>query len=314
MRPARPATLAPRLTGCAFAVVLAGCARPPFAPLAPAAFPFAVDSLRTQQVSDGVLHHFIYSRAGPWAIHVLDVRLDRCYSAVAVKGAPGAVGRAKTSDLMRGLARTRDVIGGVNADFFLFTPPGVPTGAHVSAGRVTTPPSDRPVFAIDSTGAPHIMVLSMRDSVMFAVDDPALARLSLRPFHPLEAVGGRPVLTRDSAITVAVETEGQASFATSRHPRTAVGIANDGHRLVLAVVDGRQKPYSDGMTLRELATFMLALGARDALNLDGGGSTALVYADPDSARALRLANHPSDPTGERAVGNALAIVRGCRVH
>jgi Phosphodiester glycosidase len=293
-------------------LLIAACARPALAPLAPAAFPFAIDSLRTQQVSDGVLHHYIYSAAGPWAIHVLDVRLDRCYSAVAVKGAPGAVGRAKTSDLMRDLTRTREVIGGVNADFFLFTPAGVPTGAHVTAGRVITPPSDRPVFAIDSTGRPRIAVLSLRDSAKFAVDDPALARVSLLPFHPLEAVGGRPVLTRDSVITDGVDTEGQAGFAKSRHPRTAVGIANDGRRLLLAVVDGRQKPYSDGMTLRELATLMLALGARDALNLDGGGSTAFVYADPDSARALRVANHPSDPTGERAVGNALAIVRGCR--
>ena len=294
------------------ALLLVGCARASFAPLAPAALPFAVDTLRTQQVSDGVLHHFIHSPAGPWAIHVLDVRLDRCYSAVAVKGAPSAIGRAKTSELLRDLARTRDVIGGVNADFFLFTPPGVPTGAHVTAGRVITPPSDRPVFAIDSAGRPRIAVLSLRDSAKFAVDDPALARASLRPFHPLEAVGGRPVLARDSVIVDAVGTDGQTGFATSRHPRTAVGIANDGRRLLLAVVDGRQNPYSDGMTLRELATLMLALGARDALNLDGGGSTALVYADPDSARALRVANRPSDPTGERAVGNALAIVRGCR--
>lgn len=299
-------------------IALAGCARAsvaplvPLEPLAPATFPFAVDSIRTQDVGDGVRHHFIYSSTGPWAIHALDVRLDRCYSAVAVKGAPGAVGRAKTSDLLRELSRTRQVIGGVNADFFLFTPPGVPTGAHVSAGRVFTPPSDRPVFAIDSAGMPRIAVLSLRDSAKFTVDDPALARVSLRPFHPLEAVGGRPVLARDSVITDGVDTEGQASFAKSRHPRTAVGIADGGRRLLLAVVDGRQKPYSDGMTLRELATLMLALGARDALNLDGGGSTAFVYADPDSAGALRVASHPSDPTGERAVGNALAIVRGCR--
>lgn len=308
-----------RLSLLALLFALAGCARASLAPLAPlarlepSAFPFAVDSLRTQQVSHGVRRHFIYSSAGPWAINVLDVRLDRCYSAVAVKGAPGAVGRAKTSELLRVLARTREVIGGVNADFFLFTPPGVPTGAHVSAGRVFTPPSDKPVFAIDSAGIPRIAVLSLRDSAKFVVDDPGLVRVSLRPFHPLEAVGGRPVLARDSVITGGVDTEGQVSFAQSRHPRTAVGIASDGQRLLLAVVDGRQKPYSDGMTLRELATLMLALGARDAINLDGGGSTSFVYADPDSAGALRVANHPSDPTGERAVGNALAVVRGCRV-
>ena len=81
--------------------------------------------------------------------------------------------------------------------------------------------------------------------------------------------------------------------------------------MILVVVDGRQKPYSDGMTLRELANLMLALGARDALNLDGGGSSTMVYADPDSGGKLRVANRPSDKEGERAIGDALAIVRGC---
>lgn len=299
-----------------FALLVGACARPRTPTLAPEAFPFAIDSVRSQRLSDGVTRHVLRAPVGPWMIHVLDVRLDRCNSAVAVKGAPGAVGRAKTSDLMRELARTREVVGGVNADFFLFTPPGVPTGAHVSAGRVITPPSARPVFAVDSAGVPHIATLTLREARTFAVDDPALAGLSLLPFHPLEAVGGRPVLARDSVITPDVDTEGQASFAKSRHPRSAVGIADGGRRLLLVVVDGRQPGYSDGMTLRELAELMLALGAPESLNLDGGGSTAMVYADPDSARAMRVtmrvANRPSDPTGERAVANALAIVRGCR--
>ena len=300
-----------RFTSLAAATLLAACAGARPSALAPSALPFAVDTILSQQVRPGVQHHYLYSRTGPWAIHVLDVRLDRCYTALAVKGAPGAVGRARTSDLMRTLAETRDVVGGVNADFFLFTPPGVPTGAHVSGGRVITPPVNRPVFAIDSAGRPHIVTLSVRGGGTFAVDDTALAHVSLAPFHPMEAVGGRPLLARDSVMDTHVDSAGGVSFASSRHPRTAVGIASEGRRLLLVVVDGRQAPYSDGMTLRELATLMLALGARDALNLDGGGSTALVYADPDSAHALRVANRPSDATGERPVGNALAVVRGC---
>ena len=279
--------------------------------LSPSAFAFATDTLRTQRVREGITHHFVYARSGPWAIHVLDVRLDQCYSPLAIKGAPGAVGRTKTSDLIRDLAKSQDVVGGVNADFFLFTPPGVLTGLHVSAGRVITPPSRKPVFAVDSAGMPQITVLSMPHGDSLKLDDPALGHLSLIPFHPREAVGGRPVLVRDSVIGGEVDTEGQPSFATGRHPRTAIGIANRGRRLLLVVVDGRQTPYSDGMTLRELATVMLALGARDALNLDGGGSTTLVYADPDSGGALRVANRPSDAAGERPVGNALVIVKGC---
>jgi exopolysaccharide biosynthesis protein len=121
------------------------------------------------------------------------------------------------------------------------------------------------------------------------------------------------MLVRDSAIVPEVETEGQASFI-ARNPRTAVGIARSGRRLILAVVDGRQKGYSDGMTLRETAELMRALGARDAINLDGGGSSTLVYR---TQSGMRIANRPSDslPNGihfERAVGDALAIVRSCR--
>lgn len=134
--------------------------------------------------------------------------------------------------------------------------------------------------------------------------------LALAPFHPMEAVGGFPELVRDSAVAPGIDEAGQPSFR-SRHPRTAVGVTRDGRRIFLVAVDGRQPPYSDGMTLREMATLMLSLGASKALNLDGGGSTTLVYADPDSSGMLRVANRPSDRDGERAVGNALAIVREC---
>ncbi|HEX7025224.1 MAG TPA: phosphodiester glycosidase family protein, partial [Gemmatimonadales bacterium] len=134
----------------------------------------------------------------------------------------------------------------------------------------------------------------------------------LEPFHPAEAVGGRPILVRDSAVTDAVDTEGQPGFAGGRHPRTAAGIARGGRRLILVTVDGRQKPYSDGMTLRELAGLLLVLGARDAINLDGGGSTTMVLGGPAASDTLRLVNRPSDSAGERPVGNALAVIASAR--
>src|SRR6185437_1421703 len=114
---------------------------------------------------------------------------------------------------------------------------------------------------------------------------------------------------RDSAIAGEVDTFGNASFR-ERNPRTAAGIARDGRRLILAVVDGREYQNA-GMTLRETADLMRGLGARDAINLDGGGSTTMVVADPAS-HALRIVNHPSDKEGERSVGDALAIVHRCR--
>lgn len=270
--------------------------------IAPLVFPFPVDTQRAERIAPGVMHRFVHSNAGPWAIHVLDVDRDACHSAVAVKGFPGPAGRKKTSTLLEELDSTGTVLGGVNADFFM--PDGRPTGAHVSRGRVLAAANNRPVLAFDSTGAPHILRLTTV-AAMDAGDSPA----ALAPLHPLEAVGGRPVVARDSVVVPQVDS-GAASFSTSRHPRTAAGIASGGRRLLLVTVDGRQKPYSDGMTLRELANLMLALGARDAINLDGGGSTAMVLKSPVT-RGLAVVNRPSDANGERAVGNALAIVRGC---
>lgn len=284
------------LVGAVVAIALSACAgRNSPSRLPP--LPFPADTVRSQSVSDGVMRRYIYAPKGPWAIHVLEVDLDRCNAAVAVKGADSAAGRTKTTVLLGDLANKVKVVGGANADFFSLAN-GTPTGLLIADGRMITPPSNQPVLAFDSSGTAHI--------AMFANTGGRLA-----PFYPRDAVGGRPVLARDSVVAGTVDTEGQASFNVGRNPRTAAGIARGGRWLILVAVDGRQMPYSDGMSLRELANLMLALGARDAINLDGGGSTTLVYADSDSSGALRIANRPSDKEGERPVGDALAIVRRC---
>lgn len=389
----RPAHIPPPMRHFALAVLVAAgaCAPPSYVPAA--SFPFPADTVANREVSPGVIHRYIWSPKGPWAIHALDVDLSRCYSAIAAKGG-GAVGRRKTSDILAEVGRTREVVGGVNADFFsLAGLLGVPTGGFISEGRVIVGPYTQPVFAIDSNGTPRTVVLRSNGSITKGLEvrridgwnRPFAAGLSvydanwgaaldtatgvvevvvegsnparvirvdtthagapvpangqvivagrtaraeikgwlralepgdtvriaqmIAPFHPREAVGGRPILARDSAVAPEVETEGQVSFR-NRNPRTAVGIGNGGKRLLLVVIDGRRPGYSAGTTLRETADIMLALGARDAINLDGGGSSALVYRDP-TTKSLRVANRPSDPTGERAVGNALAIAKGC---
>jgi exopolysaccharide biosynthesis protein len=83
-------------------------------------------------------------------------------------------------------------------------------------------------------------------------------------------------------------------------PRTALGIDRYG-RYILAVVDGRQKFHSTGLTLTEMAHTMRKLGAVNALNLDGGGSSVLAVRN-------RIVNKPSDGS-ERSVSNALLVMR-----
>jgi exopolysaccharide biosynthesis protein len=148
------------------------------------------------------------------------------------------------------------------------------------------------------------LLLAARAGGRFAV----LVRLM--PVSPREAVGGFPVLARDSTEVAGLDSAGAPTFAPVRHPRTLVGVAAGGRRLLLMTIDGRQEGYSAGTTNRETARIALALGATEAINLDGGGSTTMVVARPtsDSVR-YEVVNKPSDPQGERPVGNALLIVR-----
>jgi hypothetical protein len=76
-----------------------------------------------------------------------------------------------------------------------------------------------------------------------------------------------------------------------RHPRTAAGFDASGKWLFLVVVDGRQPGYSEGMTLGELADFMVQLGTNRAINLDGGGSSVMLIADENGR--LQVVNQPS---------------------
>jgi len=114
-------------------------------------------------------------------------------------------------------------------------------------------------------------------------------------------VGGGPQLINDGQVAIAAEAEGiAAAFVRDRHPRTAIAKTKDG-QLLIATVDGRQPGVSIGMSLTELADLLLEFGASEAINLDGGGSTTMVVRG-------KLANSPSDQTGERPVSDALLIV------
>jgi len=91
-------------------------------------------------------------------------------------------------------------------------------------------------------------------------------------------------------------------FATTRHPRTGVGISKDGRTVWLLVVDGRQPGLSVGMSLPEMTDFLVDLGAYHAYNLDGGGSSTMVIED-------QVRNSPSDPQERRRCDALLLFPR-----
>jgi len=87
------------------------------------------------------------------------------------------------------------------------------------------------------------------------------------------------------------------------HPRTAIGIDHDTGQLLLVVMDGRSES-SSGMTMKEMAQLFERLGAEDALNLDGGGSSIMVARQVDGS--LAVLNSPSDGH-PRPVANGLEV-------
>jgi hypothetical protein len=134
------------------------------------------------------------------------------------------------------------------------------------------------------------------------------------PAHRLEALRvGTPLRVRhrlDGRVRMALT--GNALLLKKRqlmvsddgemHPRTAVGVDRDTKEIIILVVDGREG-FSRGYTMVELANMMKRLGAEDALNLDGGGSTTLAAM---KGSRLRVLNTPSDGF-LRSVPNGLVV-------
>lgn len=168
------------------------------------------------------------------------------------------------------------------------------------------PKRERPIITVDETtvlvasGSSLAVVERLRpgdrvEIVMQLVPDRGRLHTVVGGWPRIVEAGRNVALAADSV-------EGTIPrFSRARHPRSALGISRDSATLYVVAVDGRQQT-SVGMTLEELADAMIALGAFDAMNLDGGGSTALVVRDS-------VVNTPSDSSGERPVGNVVAITR-----
>ncbi len=113
-------------------------------------------------------------------------------------------------------------------------------------------------------------------------------------------IGGGPQLVRNGRVEITNAAEKiLPSFVSDGHPRTAIAKLKSG-KILLVTVDGRQPGESIGMSLTMLASLLLEFDATDAINLDGGGSTTMVIRN-------KIANKPSDATGERPVSDAILV-------
>ena len=153
-------------------------------------------------------------------------------------------------------------------------------------------PRNGTVLRVDRDRFPWVAKLSALSRVILSYGLSA-------PWNSMKlAIGGGPKLLHDGLLAIDYKEQFSKAIIEQRAPRTAIGIDDVGN-LILVVVDGRQT-LSKGLTMLELADLMHSIGARQAMNLDGGGSSTL-FLDG------KVVNKPSDGH-ERKVSNAILFM------
>mgnify|MGYP004526386653 CR=1 FL=1 len=185
--------------------------------------------------------------------------------------------------------RNTNVVGAINAGGYDMSN-GRPSGAFIMSGTVINEPTGT-TFWIDKDGNAHITSAQECNA--------ALAAGNVR-----EAVAGFGDIFENGHAHSGLDN-------TTRASRTAIGIKADG-TVVMLMVDGRQAPYSVGMTMAEVGAAMEALGCVQAVNLDGGGSSTFATqregeSENNTSAGLTLRCRPSDGY-ERKVSNTIMVL------
>jgi hypothetical protein len=233
--------------------------------------------------------HRVTSTPRPLRIHVLIVDLSnpRVRVGTLMKNEyPGPDGGETTSSM----ARRHGALAAINCDYFSSgtTEDHIPQGISIHDGLLMSGSGYVP------GRLSWVMDEATRESFMGVY-------ATAYPYTPqpwmFQAASGGPRLVRDGVISIE-NTSGLPS-AYSLNPRTALGISQDRKTLILAVVDGRQPGFSEGMTGPEMGQLLIEMGAYQGMNFDSGGSSTFYLNG-----AVR--NRPSDGS-ERRVANALAV-------
>ncbi len=212
--------------------------------------------------------------AGPRRIHALVV--DLCRAGVSIR----ATRRSERGQTPSSFGSSVNAEAAINGDFFSYATYD-PSGAAIGNGEAWShADSSRNGFL--AFGREQVDL-----SPPAEVHDPL-------PAWAQQLVSGHPQILRGGSVVSQT-----SDLCTARHPRSAAGLSRDRQTLYLMVVDGRTSS-SIGMTCAEEARFLRELGAWDAMNQDGGGSSAMWV------RGRGIVNHPSDGV-TRVVGNHLAI-------
>lgn len=247
----------------------------------------------------------------PYSLFVFDIELsDRTSVAVTCTGNDASTIKTNDSEVtatsivreklaaMQADLAGHTVLGGVNGDFFYGA------GSDPERNNLLHGVMHKDGICLKSTfdgGAACTVFAIMKDGTARILTQQQYAGESA---DIQEAVGGRQHLLSSGT---------PLDFTDERfEPRTVVGTGKDGHKVIIAVMDGRRDSYSVGASYEVMAEILLAMGAEDGINLDGGGSStfAVKTGTGSSIDDFETLNRPTDTAGERAVVNGLAIISG----
>ena len=211
-------------------------------------------------------------------VHV--VRVDLTLNRLKVSGADE---KGRSLDAM---VDTPSTAASANASFFnrRFEPRGI----TVSDGVVWSP------------------VMSQQQSPLLACDASGHCQIQIEPPFDIlpewrNVVAGTPWLLKHGVQRTALDDAQCKSLCANPHPRTAVGLDESKHYLYLVTSEGRSPPVK-GLSLAQLSFIMAGMGVTDAINLDGGGSSALFVSGKS------VMKRPDDEPLQRKVANAIHIL------
>ena len=244
------------------------------------------------------IHHRVLARdePRPLVVHVATVELDTPGLSLVLtppSSTPGCLSAATGS----GFLDEHHVQLAINTQFFYVCPGHVgPDELDANALRPGQPL--RPVGVYAVAGETVVGQAWNGNTVYFGEDGSVSLYEAPASIH--HAVSGRHRLVEGGA--AATVDDGLLA------PRVALGFDETRRRMTVVLVDGRQRGYSEGMTLPEMSALLLELGVHDAIELDGGGSATLVTEGEDGEpEVLNSPIHSRIPGRERPVANHLGV-------
>jgi len=210
-------------------------------------------------------------------------------------------GKETTADTVPGFLKAHDLQLAINANFFypmhvthpLDYSPRIGDGVNVVGIAI----SDGDRYSEAEAGWAALCILSNRDIRITESDCPPQTQ---------QAIAGNVQFVKAGAVS-GDEVSPIAGNDVNRFPRTAVALSADKKTMWIVTVDGRQKGYSEGVTMAELGEFVLGLGADSAINLDGGGSSAVAADVAGEAVLLNAPIQARVPMYLRPVANQLGL-------